>query len=106
LLTDLGVWDPSWVAPECGPVEYLARMGLLDERMLVVHGVRFRDVDLQRLVSRGATLVTCPRGNRLTGAGRPPVAAFFHSGVRVAVGTDSPASVPDLNLFAELAELL
>lgn len=105
LLTDLGVWDPSWVAPECGAVEYLARMGLLDERMLVVHGVQFREADLQRLAFHGATVVSCPRGNRLTGAGRPPAAAFFHSGVRVAVGTDSLASVPDLNLFAELAEL-
>jgi cytosine/adenosine deaminase-related metal-dependent hydrolase len=49
--------------------------------------------------------VTCPRGNIRTGAGIPPVAEFFESGVQIAVGTDSLASVPDLNIFAELAEL-
>jgi cytosine/adenosine deaminase-related metal-dependent hydrolase len=105
LLADLGVWDPSWVAPKCDPVEYLDRMGFLDERMLVVHGVRFREPELQHIAARGATIVTCPRGNRLTGAGRPPMAEFFDSGASIAVGTDSLASVPDLNVFAELAEM-
>ncbi len=40
-----------------------------------------------------------------TGAGAPPIEEFFESGVRVAVGTDSLASVPDLNVFAELEEM-
>ena len=57
------------------------------------------------VAARGATLVTCPRGNIRTGAGTPPIAEFFEAGVRVAVGTDSLASVPDLNCFAELAEM-
>ena len=54
---------------------------------------------------RGATLVTCPRSNGHTGAGAPPIAEFYASGVRVAVGTDSLASTPDLNVFAELATM-
>ncbi len=105
LLEDLGSWDPSWSAPRCGPVQYLDRMGLLDDRLLVVHGVQFGADDLEALAATGATVVTCPRGNRRTGAGEPPVGAFYESGVRVAVGTDSLASVPDLNLFSELEEL-
>ena len=92
-------------APECGPVEYVDRMGFLDDRLLVVHGVQFGADELERMAAKGATLVTCPRGNIRTGAGAPPIADFFESGVRVAVGTDSLASVPDLNMFAELAEM-
>ena len=61
--------------------------------------------ELERVAAKGATLVTCPRGNERTGAGTPPIAEFFESGVRLAVGTDSLASVPDLNVFAELAEM-
>jgi cytosine/adenosine deaminase-related metal-dependent hydrolase len=40
-----------------------------------------------------------------TGAGVPPIEAFYASGVRVAVGTDSLASAPDLNLFSELSAM-
>jgi cytosine/adenosine deaminase-related metal-dependent hydrolase len=105
LLEDLGVWDPSWVAPACDPAEYLDRLGFLDDRLVCVHGVHLHDSALQRLARRGSMLVTCPRGNRLTGAGSPPIGAFYAAGLRVAVGTDSLASVPDLNLFSELAEL-
>ena len=51
------------------------------------------------------TVVTCPRSNAWTGAGAPPVSLFYASGVAVAVGTDSLASCPDLNMFSELATL-
>jgi cytosine/adenosine deaminase-related metal-dependent hydrolase len=105
LLEELGAWDPTWVAPACDPVEYLDRIGFLDDRLLCVHGVHLDRVALRHLARRGATLVTCPRGNRLTGAGSPPVQSFYESGLRVAVGTDSLASVPDLNVFSELAEM-
>jgi cytosine/adenosine deaminase-related metal-dependent hydrolase len=104
-LERMGKWDASWVAPKSGPVEYLDRMAFLDDRILVVHGVHFVAAELTRLAALGSTLVTCPRGNLRTGAGEPPIEEFFESGVRVAVGTDSLASVPDLNLFAELEEM-
>ena len=104
-LDRMGKWDPSWVPARCNPVEYLDRMGFLDDRVLVVHGVQFGAEELKRLASKGATLVTCPRGNIRTGAGTPPIEDFFDSGVRIAVGTDSLASVPDLNLFSELEEM-
>lgn len=103
LLVKIGAWDDEWVAPQCGPVEYLDRMRWLGPRTLVVHGVQLTGADLARLASRGVTLVTCPRSNRHVGVGDPPIARFYASGVPVAVGTDSLASVPDLNLFSELA---
>ena len=105
LLESLGVWNPAWIAPGCGPVEYLDRLGMVNRELLAVHGVRFGDADLSRLAAAGSTVVSCPRSNRWTGAGDPPVERFYASGVRVAVGTDSLASVEDLNLFAELAAL-
>ncbi len=105
LLQHLGVWSDSWAAPRCGPVEYIARAGLLHDRLVAVHGVQLTDEELDRLAAAGATLVTCPRSNLWTGAGRPPVERFYRSGVKVAVGTDSLASVDDLNVFGELAAL-
>ena len=36
--------------------------------------------------------------------GDPPLRAFYEAGVRVAIGTDSLASAPTLNMFDEMAE--
>lgn len=105
LLETLGVWNPEWTPPGCGPVQYLDSLGLVTERLLAVHGVQFTDAELARLAAAHATVVACPRSNRWTGAGAPPIERFYASGARVAIGTDSLASVEDLNLFAEMAEM-
>ena len=105
LLGRLGVWTDAWQPPGCGPVEYLERLGLLTPRLLAVHGTQLDVHALARLAQAGATIVACPRSNRWTGAGAPPVERFYASGVRVAIGTDSLASVEDLNVFGELAAL-
>jgi aminodeoxyfutalosine deaminase len=102
-LEAFGAWTSEWTAPACGPVEYIARFGLLHRRMLIVHAVQLTDAELQRVRTADATIVMCPRSNGWTGAGTPPVDRFYASGVRVAIGTDSLASVDDLNLFSELA---
>jgi cytosine/adenosine deaminase-related metal-dependent hydrolase len=104
LLQDLGVWNPSWQAPGCSPVDYLADMGFLDRSVVAVHGVQLDGTDLDRLRALGTTLVSCPRSNRHVGVGSPPLEAFYAMKVDVAFGTDGLASVADLNLFAELAE--
>lgn len=102
LLRLKGSWRDDWETPGCGPVDHLDRLGVLDARTLVVHGVRLDDRALARLAEIGCTLVTCPRSNQWVGAGAPPIGRFYASGVPVAVGTDSLASVDDLNIFSEL----
>ena len=105
LLEDLGAWNPGWKAPGVSPMQYLDDVGCVGGRTLAVHGVHATADDLARLAARRTTLVTCPRSNVRTGAGIPPIEAFYASGVKIAVGTDSLASTPDLNLFSELAEM-
>ena len=102
ILEERGRWDPHWVSGTASPIEYLDGLGWLGARTMLVHGVQLTDAELARIARAGATLVTCPRSNRHTGAGTPPVARFYAAGVQVAVGTDSLASVADLNLFSEL----
>jgi cytosine/adenosine deaminase-related metal-dependent hydrolase len=105
LLEEMGAWNSAWMVPGVSPVQYLDETGFLTSHVLAVHGVQMTAADLSRLAARGATLVTCPRSNGRTGAGAPPLEAFYNAGVRVAVGTDSLASAPDLNVFAELAAM-
>ena len=102
LLERVGRWDPGWVPPACGSVEYLDRVGWLGPGLIAVHGVQLTDEELALLAGRDVTLVTCPRSNVWTGVGNPPIDRFIRSGVRLALGTDSLASAPDLNVFAEL----
>jgi len=85
-------------------VGYLSDLGFLDRSALVVHGVQFNGGDLSRLAALGATVASCPRSNVYVGVGSPPLEAFYAMDVNVAFGTDSLASVADLNLFAELRE--
>jgi cytosine/adenosine deaminase-related metal-dependent hydrolase len=105
LLEEVGAWDPKWRPPGVSPVQFLDEAGFLAANVLAVHGVQMTLDDLGRLKARGTTLVTCPRSNGHTGAGAPPLQDFYDAGVRVAVGTDSLASAPDLSVFAELATM-
>jgi cytosine/adenosine deaminase-related metal-dependent hydrolase len=105
MLEFIGAWRDDWAIPACGPAEYLEGLGVLDARTLVVHGAQLTPGSLARVAGIGATLVTCPRSNRWVGVGYPPIERFYQSGVAVAIGTDSLASVEDLNLFNELKML-
>ena len=105
ILEERGRWRADWVPPGSGPVAYLDALGWVGPDTLLVHGVHLTAAEIDRIAAAGATLVACPRSNRWTGAGVPPLARFHASGARVAVGTDSLASAPDLNLFAELAAM-
>ncbi|MCC7008361.1 MAG: amidohydrolase family protein [Acidobacteria bacterium] len=105
LLRELGAWTPAWTPPGCDPVEYMKRVGYLSPGMLAVHGVHLTDDCLARLGEAEAVLVTCPRSNEWVGAGIPRLSHFYAAGVPVAIGTDSLASAPTLNLFDELAEI-
>lgn len=105
LLERFGTWDPDWTVPHADPVTYLERIDALHPHLLVVHGTQVTRAGLARLARAGTTLVVCARSNAWVGVGAPPVAEALAAGVRLAVGTDSLASVPDLDMFAELAAL-
>jgi cytosine/adenosine deaminase-related metal-dependent hydrolase len=104
-LVELGAWRDGWTPPATGPGDYLCDLGVLTAGTLAVHGVQLTDRELERLAAADVTLVTCPRSNLWVGVGAAPTARFLTAGVRLAVGTDSLASAPDLNLFGELAAM-
>jgi cytosine/adenosine deaminase-related metal-dependent hydrolase len=68
---------------------------------LLVHMVHATRGDLRRVADAGIPVVVCPRSNRATGVGTPPVREMLRAGVRVALGTDNAMlNAPDL--FAEM----
>jgi cytosine/adenosine deaminase-related metal-dependent hydrolase len=94
----------GFAAPGIGSVAYLDRLGILSET-LAVHCANLEPGDAALLaVARGVAL--CPRSNAYLGNGAPAAAALRESGVRLTLGTDSPASNRDLDLFEEARALL
>jgi cytosine/adenosine deaminase-related metal-dependent hydrolase len=85
------------------PVQYVQETGILDCAPLIIHAVRVNSADAQRLADAGCSIAACPISNRAHGHGDPPVELWVQAGIPVGLGTDSVASVGDLDLFREAA---
>jgi len=105
ILKRLDQWDDSWKAPGLSTVEYLDRLGVLSSHMVAIHCVHLSQQDLSRLQTRESVMVVCPRSNANLGVGTVPVPRILGSGIPVALGTESLACTPDLDIFAEMAAL-
>jgi cytosine/adenosine deaminase-related metal-dependent hydrolase len=84
------------------PVEEADAAGWLGPDSHVAHGVHVDASGRALLRSRGTAVALCVRSNAVLGAGEAPVAAYLDEGSPVAIGTDSRASSPSLDLLDEL----
>ncbi|MBW3599168.1 MAG: amidohydrolase family protein, partial [Planctomycetes bacterium] len=102
-LASLAASMPAAIPRGLRPLDYLERMSAA-ERALVIHGNYLDDDEIAFLAEHAErmSVVFCPRTHAYFGHGRYPLETMLERGVRVALGTDSRASNPDLNLFAEM----
>jgi len=97
-----GAWDGSFHPPGCGAIEYLDQLDLLDANTLCVHSVHVSKQELILLAEKKAKVCVCPGSNRYLGDGVAPVPEMINSGILPAIGTDSLASNPRLDLWEEM----
>jgi 5-methylthioadenosine/S-adenosylhomocysteine deaminase len=83
-------------------IRALAEEGLLSERMTAAHCVTIDEEEIRLLADHGVAVAHCPRSNAMLGCGVAPLAELRAAGIRVGIGTDSPASTPSLDMFEEL----
>jgi cytosine/adenosine deaminase-related metal-dependent hydrolase len=96
-------WENTPDPPErCTPLAHIQRMGLLTDRLVIVHGVHLTDADLDSVRTAGARVVTCPRSNDYLRVGRPPLEALRQRKIHIGLGTDSLASNASLSLWDEM----
>lgn len=75
---------------------------LLGPDTVLIHGVFMTADDIALAAELDAPVVHCPRSNALLGCGVAPVSEMLALGLRVGLGTDSPASAMAFDLWEEM----
>lgn len=103
LLEEFGVWDPGAILPGTRPLDYLRPLALV-ERSLIIHGNFLNDEEIAFVAGHRdrMTVVYCPRTHQHFGHSSHPLEKLLTAGASMALGTDSRASNPDLNLLEEI----
>jgi cytosine/adenosine deaminase-related metal-dependent hydrolase len=83
-------------------IRHLAAHGLLGPQMVAAHCVTVDDEEIALLAEHDVGVAHCPRSNAILGCGIAPLRALLDAGLRVGLGTDSPASTPSFDVFEEL----
>ncbi|MEP6641567.1 MAG: amidohydrolase family protein, partial [Gaiellales bacterium] len=64
--------------------------------------VLLNEADIRLLAELDVPVAHCPRSNALLGCGIAPLSELLAAGVRVGLGTDSPSSALDFDMWAEM----
>ncbi|MGH3033702.1 MAG: amidohydrolase family protein [Gaiellaceae bacterium] len=82
-------------------IRLLARSGLLGPGVVAAHCVTADAEEIALLAEHDVAVAHCPRSNAFLGCGIAPLAELLAAGIRVGLGTDSPASTPSFDMFEE-----
>jgi 5-methylthioadenosine/S-adenosylhomocysteine deaminase len=94
--------DDSIKAKGASPVDYLERIGFLNDRVIAAHMVWPQGDELEILKRRGVGVVHNPQSNMKLAAGVAPVPRMMGDGLSLGLGTDGAASNNDLNMWEEM----
>ncbi len=106
ILKSLDAWHAEAVPVGLRPRDYLQWLATA-HRSLVIHGNYLAADEIALLGEHRdrMSIVYCPRTHAYFGHEAYPLEAMLAAGARVAVGTDSRASNPDLRHFEELRQI-
>lgn len=88
------------------PIQYLDELGLLNERLQLVHACAVSDADLDLIAESGASVAHCPRSNIALDCPPARIKEMLRRGIPVGLGLDSAASSGPINMFAEMQAAL
>jgi 5-methylthioadenosine/S-adenosylhomocysteine deaminase len=88
--------------PGVTSVRHLAEHGLLSSELVAAHCVTVDEEEIALLADHDVGVVHCPRSNAYLGCGIAPLRKLLGAGLRVGLGTDSPASTPSFDVFDEM----
>jgi 5-methylthioadenosine/S-adenosylhomocysteine deaminase len=94
--------DDSLKAHGASPIDYLARIGFLSNKVIAAHVVWPSEEELDILKKTGVGIVHNPQSNMKLASGVAPVPEMLKRGLLVGLGTDGAASNNDLNMWEEM----
>jgi cytosine/adenosine deaminase-related metal-dependent hydrolase len=101
-LSSRGVRPAQWPGEEGeGVITRLARAGALRRGTVAAHCVQLTADEPALLADHGVRVAHCPISNAYLGCGVAPLRALRAAGVRIGLGTDSPASAGNYDVRAE-----
>ncbi len=98
----LSLITPHLSVPQQRPIPYLASLGVLEARPLLIHAIQVTDEDIRLIADSGSSVVHCPRSNENLSCGRMPLEKYLQNRISLYLGTDSRASSPDLDVREEV----
>ncbi len=87
---------------DCRPLDYLERLGWLDARVWLAHGIWFDAGEIERLGRARVAISHCPTSNMILASGCCPVPGLERAGAPVGLGVDGSASNDASNLIEEV----
>jgi 5-methylthioadenosine/S-adenosylhomocysteine deaminase len=84
------------------PVDYLARIGFLNDRVIAAHVVHVTPEEITVLKRLGVGVVHNPQSNMKLASGVMPVPGMLKADLDLGLGTDGAASNNDLNMWEEI----
>ncbi|HSK70514.1 MAG TPA: amidohydrolase [Pyrinomonadaceae bacterium] len=84
------------------PVEYLEKIGFLNNRTIAAHVVFANENEIRILKNRGVGVAHNPQSNMKLASGVSPVPQMLKADLAVGLGTDGAASNNDLNMWEEM----
>jgi len=94
--------DDSLKAKGLSPIDYLARIGFLNDKVVAAHVVWPNAGEIEILKRAGVGVVHNPQSNMKLASGVAPVPQMLKEGVRLGLGTDGAASNNDLSMWEEM----
>lgn len=86
------------------PLEYLDKVGWLNSRTWLAHGIHFSCDEMDSLAKNNVGISHCPSSNHLLASGHCQVKELESRGVTIGLGVDGSASSDSSNLMQEVRQ--
>lgn len=83
-------------------IEYLDSLSVVDESMVIIHGVWLKPSEIELLGSRKGSLAYCPSSNMFLADGITDIPAMINAGVNIGLGSDGACSNNRISIFEEM----